>query len=1084
MRKMSLFLVVLGGLVVVASILLLISVPDPIDEAEDIMRETGVEGGLVVHLGCGDGRLTAALHLNDRYQVQGLDMDPGSVGKARQNILSAGLYGQVSVDLLMGEQLPYVDNLVNLLISEDLGSVPFEEVQRVLCPSGVAYLKQEGSWKKSVKTRPTDIDEWTHYLYGPEGNPVSHDLRVGPPRGLQWMGSRRWSRHHDHMSSLSALVSAGGRIFYIMDQGPAVSIELPSSWELVARDAFNGTILWKRPIGEWHPRLWPLKSGPAQLPRRLVAEGDSVYATLGMHESLSRLDAATGEVLRVFEGTKGTQEVVLSDGILFLVVDEHTREITYESTQDYRRWYNEDFWLGEEAKIVAVEAQSGIILWESKRRVLPVTMAVDSRGLYFHDGSKVVALDRGSGDQIWQSEPVERSPIMRAFFAPTLVVHDGVILFAGGQEAGKQTGSWDISADSMIALSAETGEVLWASSHPSSGYRSPEDIFVVDNVVWVGDTLSGRAAGEMTGRDLQTGEIVSQISPDIDTYWFHHRCYRSKATDRFLLTSRTGIEFVDTDTGKWQPHHWVRGSCLYGIMPSNGLIYSPPHPCACYLEAKQSGFNALAPRSALDGISEVELESDRLVRGPAYGRGKDIETAAAENEWPTYRHDRQRSGFTRERLTGRVEPLWESPIGGQLTALTAANGMVFVAAKDRHTLYALEEHSGRIRWQFVAGGRIDSPPTLYRGLVLFGSADGWVYALRDSDGELAWRFLAAPAERRLLSFDQLESVWPVHGSLLVQENTVYALAGRSMFLDGGLRLWRLDPLSGKVLSETILDQFDERGRSIQDYVSWLNMPVALPDILSSDGRYVYMRSQPFQLDGKRLPLQESPRTEDPDRGAVLPVQQPEYAHLFSPAGFLDDSWWHRSYWLFGSKYVSGWSGYYLAGKVAPAGRILVTDEQTVYGFGRRPEYFKWTTPIEHQLFAAAKSPAVIKAKDSRGREDQRIEHTWSKEVPLLARAMLLSDDTLFLAGPPDLVDEEEAAERINDPATQARLVEQSAALDGRQGGLLWAVSATDGTKLAEYQIGAPPVFDGMAVSSGQLYLSTIDGKVLCFRGVE
>ena len=88
-------------------------------------------------------------------------------------------------------------------------------------------------------------------------------------------------------------------------------------------------------------------------------------------------------------------------------------------------------------------------------------------------------------------------------------------------------------------------------------------------------------------------------------------------------------------------------------------------------------------------------------------------------------------------------------------------------------------------------------------------------------------------DQRLMSFEQLESVWPVHGSVLVQDGVLYCVAGRSMFLDGGLRLLRLEPKTGRLLSETILDEHDATtGKDLQDYVSWLNMPVALPDILS------------------------------------------------------------------------------------------------------------------------------------------------------------------------------------------------------------------------------------------------------------
>ena len=136
----------------------------------------------------------------------------------------------------------------------------------------------------------------------------------------------------------------------------------------------------------------------------------------------------------------------------------------------------------------------------------------------------------------------------------------------------------------MTALSAETGAELWKAYHPPSGYRSPEDLLVANGLVWTGETTSGRVVGTFTGRDPLTGQIEKEFSPDTDVYWFHHRCYRGKATDSYLLMSRTGTEFIDIRQDKWLPHHWTRGACLYGLMPANGLLYNPPHPCACYLE--------------------------------------------------------------------------------------------------------------------------------------------------------------------------------------------------------------------------------------------------------------------------------------------------------------------------------------------------------------------------------------------------------------------------------------------------------------------------------------------------------------------
>jgi len=93
--------------------------------------------------------------------------------------------------------------------------------------------------------------------------------------------------------------------------------------------------------------------------------------------------------------------------------------------------------------------------------------------------------------------------------------------------------------------------------------------------------------------------------------------------------------------------------------------------------------------------------------------------------------------------------------------------------------------------------------------------------------------------------------------------------------------------------------------------------------------------------------------------------------------------------------------------------------------------------------------------------------------------MVLADRTLFVAGPPDVVDEENIWGRTLEPAVQAKLKAQSDALDGAQGGLLWAVSAEDGTKLAQYRLESPPVFDGMIAANGRLYISTMNGRLIC-----
>jgi hypothetical protein len=93
--------------------------------------------------------------------------------------------------------------------------------------------------------------------------------------------------------------------------------------------------------------------------------------------------------------------------------------------------------------------------------------------------------------------------------------------------------------------------------------------------------------------------------------------------------------------------------------------------------------------------------------------------------------------------------------------------------------------------------------------------------------------------------------------------------------------------------------------------------------------------------------------------------------------------------------------------------------------------------------------------------------------------MVLAGDILLIAGPPDLVNESKIGTRVRDPKFRPKLQEQAAALRGAKGALLWLVSAGDGRSVAEYKLDSPPMFDGMAVANGRLYISTIDGSVAC-----
>ncbi|MCH7685654.1 MAG: PQQ-binding-like beta-propeller repeat protein, partial [Planctomycetes bacterium] len=115
----------------------------------------------------------------------------------------------------------------------------------------------------------------------------------------------------------------------------------------------------------------------------------------------------------------------------------------------------------------------------------------------------------------------------------------------------------------------------------------------------------------------------------------------------------------------------------------------------------------------------------------------------------------------------------------RLSSPVAMESSVLVADEVHHRIDAVNVETGERKWSFVADGPITGSPVIANGMCVFGCRDGWVYAVRLNDGTLTWRNLAAPEERQIVVFGQLESVWPSLGPVTVADGTVCAVASRS-----------------------------------------------------------------------------------------------------------------------------------------------------------------------------------------------------------------------------------------------------------------------------------------------------------------
>ncbi len=1034
---------------------------EPAERAEEVLEAAKVTGGWIVHLGCGDGTMTAELSQDGRFLVQGLTTDPEVVRKARETVQKAGVYGRVTIRRLGADRLPYVHHVVNLLIDETGGAVAEKELMRVLAPGGVLLRREGESWNKKIKPPREGTDSWTHFLYDASNNAVSHDQVVGPPESLRWTCDPEYARSHEHLGSVSAMVSDHGRVFYIVDEGPIADVTAPPEWKLVARDAHNGVLLWSRPIDLWESPLRGFRSGPVDIARRLTVHGDRLYGALPMGAEVQVWNAATGELVRTLEDSHGAREILIDRGQVFVVAD----DMSAEGHRRRKQWFEEraetmthyeyprvpirEFGA---RRLLAYSQESGELQWkksdEETVAMLPAVTAVYGDAVCLHTPAELICLDRATGEKRWQTpRPLPLSRV--TWSTPTLVIADGVVLVADRADLSHvaneaEPGDWIVENShkgralpaEIVAYDLSDGRELWRGEC-FENYDCPLDVFVIDQVVWTGKILGKRDPGFVRGRDLHTGKVVAQMQSDLDYFqpgMGHHRCYRNKATVNYILTGRSGIEFIDPVSGAKIPHHWVRGTCQYGVMPTNGLVIAPLHSCACHITGKLTGINALAPESAYP--VEPPPPEARLEKGAAYAMASE---PGNPGDWPLYRRDARRSGATEVSLSPPLEEKWLRNVGSSITPPIVAGGKVFCVDQPAHSVAALRASDGRPEWRFVARGPIDSPPAFSQGRLVFGARSGDVYCLDADSGKLAWRFQAAPTEAQIVSEEQLESLWPVHGSVLVQDDRVYFAAGRSSFLDGGILLYALDLKTGRQLASRKFSSRDpQTGEQPKDLVRSFGYDaprVALPDILTLEDGDLFMRHLRFDADLESLPLGKK--------------------HLYSSAGLLDENWWHRTYWQFGESMGTGYHGWHLSGNRTPAGRMIVLGDRHVFGYGRkfydkRQGGHPSAAGPGHHLF---REPMESSSRKGEKKSSFTRSFKWSLDPTDPVVAMALTQDLLFVATVP------------------------KPWMETTQGAKLHAVGRESGEVIWSKPLAAVPVFDAMAVTDRGLFLAFRDGRV-------
>jgi outer membrane protein assembly factor BamB len=181
-------------------------------------------------------------------------------------------------------------------------------------------------------------------------------------------------------------------------------------------------------------------------------------------------------------------------------------------------------------------------------------------------------------------------------------------------------------------------------------------------------------------------------------------------------------------------------------------------------------------------------------------------------DWPAYRADAARSGYTAEAIPNQLALRWvfRSPHAPRpawpnsdridfdlvFHPIIVGDLVIFGSSVDDRVV-AIDAATGATRWTVVTDGPIRFAPVAWEDRVFVAGDDGWLRALSLTDGAELWKFRGGPDDRMILGNERMISKWPARGGPVVVEGVVYFAAG--IWPSGGVYLHALDAGSGKAI---------------------------------------------------------------------------------------------------------------------------------------------------------------------------------------------------------------------------------------------------------------------------------------------
>lgn len=663
--------------------------------------------------------------------------------------------------------IPLTDESVDLVV----GDVDATEAKRVLTPVTGAAVDAAGKLRFRVPA-PAGRDEWTHWLHGPDNNPVSLDSTFTLPSRLAWLalpinaGTR----------AAAGRVAAGGRIFLATGVGDGgQDAGTPMCCELTCRSAYHGGIIWRKVLPKgFRAARQVMVAGADEL---LIADGGSVV----------RFNAATGDEMGRFtlDAQLQIKWLVQADSRLLAMMgtpDAPPKGLWGDYQTKAAALANGKLGYGDE--VVCLDPLTGAQRWlhHSPQPIDSRCIAVASGSLYYlAPTGRVASLDVTTGKERWiQTDTAvlaDIAGVRQCDLTVGLEDRPGLLVTADALYFALSDGT------NLVALSAHDGSRLWQK--PRDGGRSMV-------------TLS--LPGKLFARDVKAGGILDPLTGKGIGQFNGSGCGLITASPGLLFSNAGGIT-MNIATGANLPGMPLKTQCQVGGFVTDGRLVYPPAQCRCPV---LTGCIALAT-----GVAAQDLPAANSAGRTEATLSPDADLPIAIGDWPTHRADSKHSGASVVHIAPNLRVRWQVTPANPFTTPkrslfpdevehqpmppVAAGGLVVVAATDG-ALRAYDQATGAARWTAWCEGPIYGTPTIVGGRVVVAAGDGAIYAFSAADGKRRWRYRLAPTPESISLYGLPGSPWPANAPVVVDSGVVYAVAG--MPLSTGTTVAAIDLATG------------------------------------------------------------------------------------------------------------------------------------------------------------------------------------------------------------------------------------------------------------------------------------------------